>query len=123
MSKVISGHNKKIVKAEDNIPPCNCTSEEWLVGGFSQSLVNNFQCEGKDVAGWTSKASIGLPGNTFKDRYHDNTRSFKVSAFIRTHWVHTPGTSRGEESTLNSLGEYYQNKENIFQVSRCESCA
>ena len=78
IGKAISGHNKKILKVEENTPPCNCTYEECPVSGSCQSSEIIYQCEVKDVASGTSKAYIGLTGNTFKDRYYKHTRSFRV---------------------------------------------
>ena len=81
IGKVISGHNKKILKSETPTPPCNCTVEECPVNGTCQESELIYQCRVKDTDGDTSETYIGLTGNTFKDRYYKHKTSFRVQGY------------------------------------------
>ena len=81
IGKAIPRHNKKILQAEENTPPCNCRDEECPMNGNCQESKLIYKCEVKNITSGTSKSYIGLTGNTFKDRYYKHKTSFRVQGY------------------------------------------
>ena len=71
IGRIISGHNKKILKGEDIAPPCSCTLYRCEVEGRCEEKGLIYQCEvreNQENFGGTCETYIGLTENSFKDR-------------------------------------------------------
>ena len=91
VGKVITGHNKQILKGAETAPPCNCTLYDCVVDGRCQEKGLIYQCEVKQVESGKIENYIGLTENTFKDRLTKhrtsiNNPTYHKNSFITHIW-------------------------------------
>ena len=81
--KIISGHNKQILKLEETVPPCNCTLYDCEVEGRCLEKGLIYQVEVKQTQNGTSESYVGLTENTFKDRLTKHRSSINNAGYHR----------------------------------------
>ena len=69
VGKVISGHNKKVLKEEKVQNRCTCTLYECPLGGQCEKSGIVYQCEVKESISGNAETYIGMTERSFKDRY------------------------------------------------------
>ena len=68
VGKIISGHNKHILKGTKTVPPCNCTLYDCVVDGKCQEKGVIYQVEVKQIKSGEKETYDRLTEKSFKDR-------------------------------------------------------
>ena len=66
IARIISGHNKHILKGQNEPPPCSCTQFNCPVEKKCETKGIIYQCQVKEVISGNIESYIGLSENTFK---------------------------------------------------------
>ena len=83
IGKVISWHNKKILRGVEPTPPCNCTVYDCVVDGKCQEKGVIYQCKIKETQGENVESYVGLTERTFKDRLTKHRTSINRESYHR----------------------------------------
>ena len=77
LARIISGHNRKILRGQVQPPKCKCTQFVCPVGGKCETKGIVYQCKVTENISGKSESYIGLSERTFKDRYLKHRASFR----------------------------------------------
>ena len=124
MAKIISGHNKKVMRPTSHVEKgCNCRKpNECPLGGKCQTADMVYKCEVQTAN--NSQEYIGLTSNTFKQRFTTHKGTFKHmnqahSTTLSSHiWeLHKKQTPYSTSWSILGLAPSYSKK-----VRMCQLC-